>query len=65
MLVLPIIRTASWNAPWTKLVRRRSKQWERVLNHDPRLTREAAVPHLGTSKLPHGVRIVLYSREPR
>jgi hypothetical protein len=65
VLMLPIIRTATWNAPWTKLVKRRSKQWEKVLNADPRVTREAAVPHLGTSKLPHGVRIVLYSREAR
>jgi hypothetical protein len=65
VLMQPIIRTATWNAPWTKLVRKRAHQWEVLLNDDPRLTREAAVPHLGTSKLPHGVRIVLYSREPR
>lgn len=65
VLLQPILRTASWIAPWTKLVKQRSKQWERVLNADPRLSREAAVPHLGHSRLPHGVRVVLYSREPR
>lgn len=65
VLLQPILRTASWVAPWTELVKQRSKQWERVLNADPRLSREAAVPHLGRSRLPHGVRVVLYSREPR
>lgn len=64
VLVQPILRTASWVAPWTELVKRRSKQWERVLTADPRLAREAAVPHLGHSRLPHGVRIVLYRRDP-
>ena len=65
VLMQPIIRTATWNAPWTKLVRKRAHQWQVALDADPRLTREAAVPHLGTSRLPHGVRIVLYSREAR
>ena len=41
VLVQPILRTATWNAPWTRLVRRRSKQWERVLGRDRRLSREA------------------------
>jgi hypothetical protein len=62
VLVQPILRTAKWNAPWTRLVRRRAKQWERYLDRAPRLAREEAVPHLGTSQLPHGVRIVLYRR---
>jgi hypothetical protein len=62
VLVLPIIRTASWNAPWTKLVRRRSLAWERILDRDPRLTRVAAVPHLGQHGLPRGIRVVLYRR---
>ena len=62
VLVQPILRTASWNAPWTRLVKRRSIQWERVLDHDPRLRREASIPHLGDSHLPRGVRAVLYAR---
>ncbi|MDX6665949.1 MAG: mannosyltransferase [Solirubrobacteraceae bacterium] len=65
VLVQPILRTATWNAPWTRLVRRRSKQWERYLDGDRLLSREAAVPHLGTSRLPHGIRVVLYSRSSR
>lgn len=62
VLVLPIIRTASWGAPWTSLVRRRSKAWERILDHDARLTRVAAVPHFGDRPLPKGIRVVLYRR---
>jgi hypothetical protein len=62
VLMLPILRTASWNAPWTKLVRRRTVQWERLLAADPRLTRLGALPHLGDRDLPRGVRVVLYRR---
>jgi hypothetical protein len=62
VLMQPILRTATWEAPWTELVRRRSIQWERVLDSDPRLKRVQAIPHLGNTKLPHGVRIVLYRR---
>jgi mannosyltransferase len=62
VLMEPILRTASWNAPWTSLVRKRSAQWERLLNADPRLRRTAAIPHLGDRDLPRGVRTVLYSR---
>lgn len=62
VLVLPIIRSASWHAPWTRLVRRRSRQWERLLDNDARLLRVAAVPHLGSRSLPRGIRVVLYRR---
>jgi hypothetical protein len=64
VLVQPILRTASWTAPWTRLVKKRSKQWERLLNSDPRLARQAQIPHLGHSNLPHGIRVVLYRRLP-
>ncbi len=64
LLVVPIIRTASWNAPWTRLVRRRSKQWEQALDSDSRLSRDSAIPHLGDRGLPRGVRVVLYSLRP-
>jgi len=62
VLMQPILRTATWTAPWTKLVRRRSVQWERLLDRDLRLRRTAAIPHIGDTDLPRGVRIVLYSR---
>jgi mannosyltransferase len=62
VLALPILRTASWNADWTKLVKWRSKEWERVTDRDRNLVRERAVPHLSHSRLPHGIRIVLYRK---
>jgi hypothetical protein len=62
LLVQPIIRSGSWRAPWTKLVRRRADQWERRLDDDPRLSRTLAVPRLRGKPLPRGVRLVLYER---
>ncbi len=62
VLVQPIIRTARWKAPWTKLVRVRARQWERVLGRDRRLRREAALPKLRPGPLPKGVRVVLFRR---
>jgi mannosyltransferase len=60
LLVVPIVRTGSWKAPWTALVRRRSNQWERVMNRDPRMARVGAIPHFLHTQLPRGVRTVLY-----
>jgi hypothetical protein len=62
LLVQPIIRSGSWRAPWTSLVRRRAAQWERRLDDDPRLSRVLAVPRLRGRPLPRGVRVVLYER---
>ena len=39
LAVFPIIRTARWGAPWTSEVRKRSAQWQRVLDRDKRLSR--------------------------
>jgi mannosyltransferase len=61
LLVAPIIRSGSWRAPWTSLVRRRSAQWQRVLDRDERLSRVLAAPHLN-GRRPRGVRLVLYER---
>lgn len=60
VLVQPILRTARWGAPWTSLVRRRTVQWERALDNDPRVRREALVPVFGYDRLPRGVRAVVY-----
>ncbi|MEA2303366.1 MAG: mannosyltransferase [Solirubrobacteraceae bacterium] len=60
VLALPIIRTGAWGAPWTSLVRRRSSQWQRVADRDPRLVRIAAEPRFGHRRLPRGIRTVLY-----
>lgn len=62
VLLLPIIRTGRWGAPWTRLVRRRSAQWERAVNHDPRFQRVAPVPEFGRRPLPRGIRAVVYLR---
>lgn len=62
VLVLPILRTYRWKAPWTSLVRRRGFQWERALDNDKRLRREAVVPVFGYDPVPRGVRTVLYRR---
>jgi hypothetical protein len=61
LLVAPIIRSGSWRAPWTSLVRRRSAQWQRILDKDERLSRVLAAPHLN-GRRPKGVRLVLYER---
>jgi hypothetical protein len=60
ILVQPILRSSAWNAPWTRLVRRRSIQWERVLQRDPRLRRVEVLPRFGLSFPPRGVRAVIY-----
>ena len=39
----PVLRTAGWRAPWTKLVKRRAVQWQKRLDQDPRLLRTFAV----------------------
>ncbi|HZO37527.1 MAG TPA: glycosyltransferase family 39 protein [Solirubrobacteraceae bacterium] len=61
-LVQPIIRSGSWSAPWTELVRKRASRWERVLGRDDRLQRVAALPVLKGRGLPRGVRVVIYRR---
>jgi hypothetical protein len=61
LLVEPVIRSASWSAPWTRLIRRRAGQWQRLLDHDERLSRTLAAPHL-KGRRPRGVRLVLYER---
>jgi hypothetical protein len=61
LVVFPIIRSAQWGAPWTKLVRTRSGQWQKVLDDDERIARVVAVPHLN-GRRPKGVRLVLYQK---
>ena len=63
LAIFPIIRTARWGAPWTSEVRRRSAQWQRVLDRDKRLSRTLAAPVTEGRPLPKGVRAVLYERK--
>ena len=63
ILVQPILRAYyAWRAPWTKEVKERAIEWERVLQRDPRLRRVEAFPRFGLSQPPRGVRVVLYRR---
>lgn len=62
VLVNPIIRTASWGAPWTQLVRKRSFQWQRQADRNPSLVRIGAQPRFGNKPLPRGVRATLYRK---
>lgn len=62
VLVNPIIRTASWGAPWTALVRKRSAQWQRQADRNPSLVRIGVQPRFGHRALPRGVRATLYRK---
>lgn len=64
ILIQPILRSYRWNAPWTRLVKRRSIEWERALNADPRLRRVESFPRFGLRPPPRGVRAVLYRVRP-
>ncbi len=62
VLVNPIIRTGSWGAPWTSLVRERSSQWQRQADRNPDLVRIGVQPRFGNRPLPRGVRVTLYRK---
>ena len=61
LLVRPIVEgdARSWQAPWTRLVRRRSSKWFRALNRDPRFERVDVTP-LRAAESGRGVRGILY-----
>ena len=63
LLVHPVTSDIrSWDAPWTRLVRRRSAQWGQAMELDRRFTREAAVPAFYRRARRIGVRGVLYRK---
>lgn len=62
-MVRPIIRGASWRAPWTHLVRERSAEWAAALAGDPRFRKVAVAPV--TRAVPSGrpgIRAVIYRK---
>ena len=62
LIVRPIIRSdSSWTAPWTKLVRRRSAQWDRALAADERFCRIDVEPNRYGDVI-EGVRAKLYTK---
>ena len=64
LLVHPVTTQRNdWDAPWTELVRRRSAQWGRAMEEDPRFTRsDDAVPEFYRRANRIGVRGVLYTK---
>jgi mannosyltransferase len=63
LLVRPLIGEGiQWDAPWTRLVRRRSAEWGSELARDRRFRRVAAYPRRYPKLLPRGVRAVLYAK---
>jgi hypothetical protein len=62
LIVHPIVDRSGWSAPWTQLVRRRSAQWGRALERDPRFAREAVLPRFYDGATRVGVRAVLYRK---
>jgi len=63
LIVRPVIRSnASWRAPWTKLVRRRSAQWSKAMARDERFGRIDVEPFRYSSDVLDGVRATLYTK---
>lgn len=65
VLMVPILRPARWNAPWTRLVKRRSLQWRNALNVDPNYRHVQTVPKFRPRGRPKGVRAIVYERVER
>lgn len=62
VVMMPILRPVRWNAPWTKLVKRRSLQWRNALNKDPHFRLVRTVPKFRPRGRPKGVRALVYER---
>jgi len=62
VLMVPLLRSASWNAPWTSLVRRRTIRWQRLLAADPRFQLVDRVPTFEGEGVPRGMRAIVYLR---
>ncbi len=62
VLAIPILRSASWRAPWTWLVRKRALDWQTTLDADPDLIRVGELPRYGERPLPRGLRLIVYQR---
>jgi hypothetical protein len=66
LLVHPVTSSiGDWDAPWTRLVRRRSAQWGQAMERDKRFRRDEAVPSFYRRARRIGVRGVLYTKISR
>jgi hypothetical protein len=58
LLVRPVVEDPdSWDAPWTELVRERSREWRDVVRADPRLERVAYDPDVDDTFKPLQVEV--------
>jgi 4-amino-4-deoxy-L-arabinose transferase-like glycosyltransferase len=63
LLVRPVpINADDWDAPWTRIVRRRSAQWGLTLDRHPGFVRRAIYPDFYRYATRIGVRAVLYEK---
>lgn len=61
VLVEPIVWTLNrWRAPWTKLIRIRSKEWAQALSNDPTMEIASIQPTNFTPPRPNPVRATVY-----
>jgi mannosyltransferase len=66
LLVRPAtLSVDDWDAPWTRLIRRRSAQWGQALSRNKRFVRGAVVPEFYRPATRIGVRGVLYEPKTR
>lgn len=63
LLLVPVIDSkGGWDAPWTSLVRRRSRQWVAAMLRDPRFRVTGRFPHLRWNYHPRGLRAIVFTR---
>jgi len=63
LLLRPIVKgTGGWGAPWTSLVRERSADWARALEHDKRFELTRRIPRLRADYHPKGLRGLMFTR---
>jgi mannosyltransferase len=62
LLVTPITHHKGWRAPWTRLVRRRSRQWRQAIDANTRLRRVAMLDLDGKRSSLITVRATLFQR---
>ncbi len=66
LLVHPVTSSINdWDAPWTRLVRRRAAQWGQAMELDKRFRHDEAVPSFYRRARRIGVRGVLYTKISR
>jgi mannosyltransferase len=60
VLFSPITTQGRWQAPWTKLVRLRSEEWQQYLSNDARLSITSVLPASLESPRPNPVEATVY-----